>query len=281
MFFRKKKTYHTTTQNLTQTYGYKVYSFSETGPSRQNNEDAVIHFQPGDYSSHTLFAMVADGMGGHNAGEVASNLACTTARSVIEKEFTNNNAVGMLEQMFTRMHTAIREAADGDLLLQGMGTTATAIFIKHNHLHFGHVGDSRLYRFSGGELRQLTTDQTLMNKMIKEGKLKPGDPSAGEIKHILLQALGTVATLHPEISKQYFVQKEDYYLLCSDGLYDVLSDREIASLLSMYHPELALECIKGLCYRRMGSDNFSVILVEITDRQVKTDFVTKEQNVML
>ncbi len=283
MFLWRKKTGSNKTDQppFTESYGYHVYSMSEAGPVRFNNEDALIYFQPGGSNDHALFAMVADGMGGHNAGEVASHIACTTGRSFIETAFRRNDIAKMLEEAFHHMHTAISTASATNALHQGMGTTATAIFLKNNHLHFGHVGDSRLYRYSADRLLQLTSDQTLLNKMIREGSLQPGDEGAAGIKHILMQALGTVDTIRPEISKQLFVQKGDSYMLCSDGVYEIISDDEILSLLRMRNSPLALECIKHLCYQRGGSDNFSVILVDVVSKTMKADLATREQNVML
>ncbi len=283
MFTWKKK--HTRLNSVTavadEQYGYRVYGLCETGPARSNNEDAILYFQPEHYNGDTLFAMVADGMGGHNAGEIASSIATNTAKSFIQAAHSGNDPGGMLKDLFVNMHHSISASAADNPDWQGMGTTATAVFIRKNKLFYGHVGDSRLYRYADGILMQLTTDQTLVTQMIKEGKLRPDETAAGEMKHLLLQALGTVPAIEPEISKSIFIRKGDYFFLCSDGIYDVLTDTEIKALLSLRHPAFTIECIKSLCYERMGRDNFSVVLIEVTDKQVQPDLITKEQNIML
>ncbi len=282
MFIWKKKnnrTNHTATSEEEQ-YKYRVYELSETGPSRSNNEDAIVHFQPDGLNGETLFAMVADGMGGHNAGEVASGIATDTARHYVQNHAAKD-APGMLKGMFAEIHRSILASAAANPEQEGMGTTGTAVFIRKNKLFYGHVGDSRLYRYAEGTLMQLTTDQTLVSQLIREGKLQPGETATGDMKHLLLQALGTAADIQPELSKSIFIRKDDCFLLCSDGIYDVLSDEEIKALLSMQQPSFAMECIKSLCYARRGNDNFSVILITVTDKKNLPDLVTKEQNIML
>lgn len=283
MFTWKKKNtrLNGVTPVVNERYGYGVYSLCETGPSRSNNEDAVLYFQPESYNGDTLFAMVADGMGGHNAGEIASSIAINTAKSFLRSAYAGNDPAGMLKELFVNMHHSISASAADNPDWLGMGTTATAVFIRKNKLFYGHVGDSRLYRYAGGVLTQLTTDQTLVTQMIKEGKLRPEAAAAGEMKHLLLQALGTAPDIEPEISESIFISKGDCFFLCSDGIYDVLTDTEIAAILSLQRPAFALECIKSLCYTRMGRDNFSVVLIDITEKQAQPDPITKEQNIML
>ncbi|MBS1573882.1 MAG: serine/threonine-protein phosphatase [Bacteroidetes bacterium] len=262
-------------------YSCKVYSISETGPTRSSNEDSIISFFPG-YNQHTVFAMVADGMGGHNAGEVASKMACDVAKNFIAAHYPQANAKAMMEEMIQEMHTHIRRAADRETGLQGMGTTATALFIRGGNLYYSHVGDSRLYRYADHEMIQLTRDHTLVNEMIKDGKLTPEQAEHHDMKHVLMQALGTVDKIEPEVSdKNSFVRKGEYYILCSDGIHDALPEAEMKSLLSMQQPALAVEAIKAICYQRKARDNFSLIIVEITEGQpVESNGATREQNIM-
>jgi protein phosphatase len=156
------------------------------------------------------------------------------------------------------------------------------VFISGNTLSFAHVGDSRLYCFSNNELLQCSTDQTLVTQMIREGKVKPEEAGNHNMKHVLLQALGTADRVDPQIGGPLPVHPGDYFFLCSDGIYDMLSDMELASLFSMRRPALVMECIKALCYERVARDNFSALLIEISGRQeVSSNSVTKEQNIML
>ncbi|HRN58079.1 MAG TPA: protein phosphatase 2C domain-containing protein [Agriterribacter sp.] len=258
-----------------------IYSLSETGPSRSSNEDRILYCCPGK-NQDTWFAMVADGMGGHNAGEVASRIACESAGEYVEREYNRQEPKKMLKAMVEVMHHNIRSTAANNPAYNGMGTTSTAAFISGYTLSFVHVGDSRLYCFSHNELVQWTTDQTLVNQMIREGKVKPEDAGNHNMKHVLLQALGTVNQVDPQTGGPLPVHPGDYYFLCSDGIYDMLSDTELAALFSMRRPALAMECIKVLCYDRTARDNFSALLIEVTNRQeVNSNSVTKEQNIML
>lgn len=264
-----------------QSYTYKVYSFSETGPTRGSNEDNITYFFRGN-TKQTLFAMVADGMGGHNAGEVASHIACQVAEELLSEEYLKTDLRSMLNGLIHSMHHAIKSAANTNEAYSGMGTTATTLLIQADHFAFGHVGDSRLYRFHHHVLEQLTTDQTLVNQMVAQGKIEAHEAHTHDMKHVLLQALGTVDIIEPEVSQEYLLENGDYYFLCSDGVYDVLSNEELQSLLAMRQPALAMESIKALCYGRNAKDNVSALLVEVIPFIAATNnSVTREQNAML
>jgi PPM family protein phosphatase len=262
-------------------YSCNVYSLSETGPTRSSNEDSIVSFFPG-YNQQTVFAMVADGMGGHNAGEVASSMACSTAKEFIGTHYLQSDANRMMEEMMQEMHLNIRRAADRDQGYQGMGTTGTALFIRDGYLYYSHVGDSRLYQFRENEMIRVTTDHTFVNDMIKEGKLTMEQAEHHEMKHVLMQALGTVDKINPEVSAApSVVHKGDYYILCSDGVHDAIAQSELKDFMAMRQPALAIETIKALCYQRKAKDNFSLILVEITDEQpAVANGATREQTIM-
>ncbi len=270
-----------TVDTAEQILSYKIYSFTETGPSRSNNEDNITWFHPNN-NKEVLFAMVADGMGGHNAGEVASHLACSVAEHFIQTNSDKRNIPDLLHQLFEQMHKTIVDAAEQNSGYSGMGTTAAAIFVRQKQIVFSHVGDIRVYQYKNHRLQQLSTDQTLVNQMIREGKLKDTDPHTNQIKHLLLQALGTAKTIEPEIGKPIDLEIGDYYFLCSDGIYDMLSNEEIAALLSMRKPSLTMECIRALCYERNARDNFSVLLVEIKSGDpLPESTITREQNIFV
>ncbi|MBX3254239.1 MAG: serine/threonine-protein phosphatase [Chitinophagaceae bacterium] len=263
-----------------QQYACRVYSFSETGPTRSSNEDSIAYFFPGN-SHQSLFAIVADGMGGHNAGEVASHIACHVADEFIMREYAHADTKVMLEQLVQTMHYAIKNAACNNEAYEGMGTTATMLLVRDAHFVFAHIGDSRLYGYRNGGLQQLTTDHTLVNQMVAEGKIEAHEAATHDMKHVLLQALGTVEKVEPEIAAGGAVQKGAYFFLCSDGVYDVIAHDELQSLFAMRQPLLIMECIKALCYRRNAGDNVSALLVEITDAAAANNTVTREQNIML
>lgn len=277
----KETTVHTVmTENDGGRLGFKVQAISETGPSRQDNEDNLLYFFPAA-GSQTLFAMVADGMGGHNAGEVASSLACETAKSYISRQYTLANTAAMLEILMQQMHQQIRNAAQENSQYAGMGTTAVTLFLNEQQAYFASVGDSRIYHYTSGTLQQLTTDQTLVNQMISEGKITREEGLHHEMKHVLLQALGTVVQVKPEVSSNGLpLQAGDKFFLCSDGIYDMLTDEELSQLIGLPSLSLAMESIKALCMQRRARDNFSAILLEVVAYS-ETNLETKEQNVFV
>jgi serine/threonine protein phosphatase PrpC len=245
-------------------YSCQVYSLSETGPARRSNEDSILFFFPRN-NSQTLFALVADGMGGHNAGEVASHIACQSARGFILTHYLQADMKAVLEEMVQQMHKHIRVSAEGNAAYYGMGTTATALFIRDGYMYYAHVGDSRLYHYANNELSRLTTDHTLVNQLIKDGKLTEQEAEYHHMKHVLMQALGSADDIVPEISATASaIHKGEYYLLCTDGLYGAMPEQELKNLLAARNPGLVMESIKAWCYRYHASDNFSAILVEIT-----------------
>jgi protein phosphatase len=262
-------------------YACKVYTLSETGPTRNLNEDSIFYSYP-DGHFQTFFGMVADGMGGHQAGEVASHIACEAASDYMKNHADETNITSLLRGCILAAQSAIIEAAEQNSSYKGMGTTATMIFIRERNLYFAHIGDSRLYHFKNSKLEQCTSDNTLVNEMVKEGKITAEEALNHDMKHVLTQALGTVKEIHPELAATGLaIEPGEIFFLCSDGIYDVLLPDEIERLLNMGSPGLAMDCIKALCTQRKASDNFSAILVEITSEKHLRAPVTKELNIML
>lgn len=262
-------------------YTCSVYAVSQTGPTRNLNEDSILYFYP-DGHLQTFFGMVADGMGGHQAGEVASSIACETANEYIRGHFNETDVASMLAGCIHAAHTAILQASERNSQYRGMGTTATMLFIRDGKMYFAHIGDSRLYHLKNNKFMQCTSDNTLVNEMVKEGKITAEEAVTHDMKHVLTQALGTVKEIHPELaSVGLTIEQGDIFFLCSDGVYDVLQPWEIERLLNMGSSELALDCVNALCMQRRASDNFSAILVEITSGQESRVPVTKELNIML
>jgi protein phosphatase len=261
-------------------YACHVYTMSETGPTRGSNEDSVTYSYP-EAHFRNFFGMVADGMGGHQAGEIASSIACETAHEYMRSHAREGDISSILENCIQALQVAILQAAERNPKYSGMGTTATMIFIHEGHMYYGHIGDSRLYHFRNNRLLQCTSDNTLVNEMVKEGKITEAEAANHGMKHVLTQALGTVKEIRPEVSEKGVpIENGDIFFLCSDGIYDVLQPSEIEKLLQMSSSEFAMECIKALCIQRKASDNFSCILVEIRNENVSVP-VTKEQNIML
>jgi PPM family protein phosphatase len=239
---------------------------SDVGCRRHQNEDRIVYVKPADQSQlerKGVLAIVADGMGGHQAGEVASQLAV----EVIRRSYFGNGTsdpVAALKRAFGEANSEIFRAAQSDERLAGMGTTATALVLKDGAAHFGHVGDSRLYRISNGELTQLTEDHTLVAKMLDAGLLSPDGARRHPDRNILTRSLGTQPEIEVYVSHA-LAQPGDCFVLCSDGLHDLVDEQEINAAVSGNPPEVACEQLIALAKERGGFDNISVGILAIRE----------------
>ena len=255
-----------------------VYAVSETGPVRQHNEDSIAFSFP-ENDKHNLIAVVADGMGGHNAGEVASKMACDLLLDYCLRNWKQHTPEILLQKAFMNAHQIIVEAGKSNSEQTGMGTTATSVIIKQNVCYIGHIGDSRVYLLRNGILKQLSSDHTLVNQMFENGEITEKERDNHPMKNVLLQALGTTPTIQPQISSDgWAIQEDDRLFLCSDGVYDALSVEDIQDLLLMKQPEFVLECLSTVATSRNVSDNFSALLLDISSVVQSISSMTKEQN---
>ncbi|WP_313113633.1 PP2C family protein-serine/threonine phosphatase [Aequorivita sediminis] len=258
-----------------------VYAVSETGPVRDHNEDYIAYSYP-ENNQRNLIAIVADGMGGHNAGEVASKMACDILLEYCLKYWAKHAPLKLLQKAFYNAHKEIVETGERNTEQQGMGTTATSVIIQQNICYIGHIGDSRIYFFRNGSLTQISKDHTLVNQMFEDGDITKQERDNHPMKNVLLQALGTKTNIQPQItSKRYKVLEGDRIFLCSDGVTDVFSDDDIKDLLSMHQAEFVLECLSCTAITRNVSDNFSALLIEVSSINKRNPSKTKEQNVIL
>ena len=229
---------------------------SDTGRRRRRNEDQYVCEPP-------LFA-VADGMGGAQAGEVASGLAAAVLNEAAPDE-------GVVERGEERVATLIQEAnrrvfqrSSEDEATSGMGTTMTVALVDGDTIAFGHVGDSRAYRFRAGELEQLTDDHSLVGELVRSGRLSPEEAESHPQRSVITRALGT----EPDVDVDTFTieaQPDDLYLICSDGLTDMVSPRELQSLLVERSGDLdAAACaLVAAANAGGGEDNITVVLFQI------------------
>ncbi|MDY6794829.1 MAG: Stp1/IreP family PP2C-type Ser/Thr phosphatase [Actinomycetota bacterium] len=233
-------------------------ALTETGKVRDNNEDS--------YHVDERTFIVADGMGGHRAGEVASSAA-------IEEFLRFEEANASLEPV-DRMREGILAAnrelyaqAMGDTSLEGMGTTFTAVLVE-GEVFMGHVGDSRAYLWRDGGLRLLTRDHSLVERMVQEGRITRTEARNHPHRNIILRALGVSDQVQVDM-RSYAAAPGDRLLLCSDGLTESLEDGEIARILCEF-PDLD-ECCRALvdvANDRGGTDNITVVLVEFEEGDV-------------
>lgn len=240
---------------------------SDVGRVRKSNEDMVVFSlaSGGVLDDSTLsFAVVADGMGGHNAGEVASALAAEVVRQVLQSAAADPLA-GM-EKAIRAANRAVFTFAGTNPDCAGMGTTCTALAFAPRGLVLGHVGDSRAYRLRAGRLEQLSDDQTVTAQMMRNGEMTAQEALTSKYANYLLQSIGTKAEVEPEIWQERApVRHGDVYLLCSDGLTGGVSDVQIADILRACAPRLACERLVRAACDAGGSDNISVGVFHAVD----------------
>jgi protein phosphatase len=239
---------------------------TDIGRCRSSNEDSLGSFSLDDSTSQTpvgLLAVLADGMGGHKAGEVASSIAVDiVGKTFLEQR--HDNPLKVLQICFAEANQTIYSRAKNDQDLKGMGTTCTALYIKNEQAGFAHVGDSRLYCLRDNKLRLLTEDHTLVNQMLKDGLISVDEAYDHPNRSMLTRALGTMTNVEVAISEELFaIQAGDSFLLCSDGLHDLVDDEEIQQALISYLPQSAAAHLIDLANQRGGYDNISIGIIAI------------------
>lgn len=238
---------------------------TDVGCRRTNNEDHIRFVAPhadDPRAARGALLVVADGMGGQAAGEVASSLAVETVFRVFYG--TDAPPSEALRTAFETANAAVWQAGQQPDT-RGMGTTVTALLIEGDRGHVAHVGDSRLYRLRDGALRQITHDHSLVQEMVRKGLLAPEQAAHHEDRNILLQALGNRASVTVEVlSEPLVLLPGDVFLACSDGLHDDVSPDELAALLTQA-PDVqqAADALVSLAKERGGLDNISVGVVRL------------------
>jgi PPM family protein phosphatase len=248
------------------TTAIKACGLSDVGKKRKHNEDAFS-----SDVSERLF-IVADGMGGHAAGEVASKITVETIGEFIaatrqkeeatwpfkynhELDFNSNRLAVAIEKANERVMAAVAAQP----WLKGMGTTVVAGLLNERILSLAHVGDSRAYLLRNGALTQLSQDQTLVAKLVREGVLTEEEAARSEHQNVILQAIGTTPEVEPEIWREGLaLAPGDTLILCSDGLHGLVSDAVIAATASGRDPMDACRALIAHALEAGGSENVSV-----------------------
>ncbi|MBE9608977.1 Stp1/IreP family PP2C-type Ser/Thr phosphatase [Chitinilyticum piscinae] len=247
---------------------------TDTGQVREHNEDAI------DFDADGGLMLLADGMGGYNAGEVASLIAIQVLGEMMRAQIAATpphvHASGsrwpvaheMLALAVDRANTMIYQTALAHPQCAGMGTTLLAAIFYDNHVTVAHVGDSRLYRYRDGVLTQLTRDHSFLQERIDAGLLTAAEARTAPHKNLLTRAVGIAPYVDVEV-QEFDVLPDDLYLACSDGLTDMLDDDSIGRLLGMLGVDLDLAARNLIDQANVmgGRDNISVLLT-----RVKRDF---------
>jgi len=256
---------------------------TDAGCIRDSNEDSGRHVAPNDLETRVrrgTLTIVADGMGGHASGEVASQMAV----ELISEFYYADDAQDVPNALKTAIELAnkqIFEASSLDEKYFGMGTTLVALVVLGNKAFSAHVGDSRLYRMRFGRLEMITTDHSQVMEMVRHGIITMEEASSHDDKNVILRAVGTQEHVEVEVSEPFEVEVGDTFLLCSDGLSDMIDDPSI-EMIMMSEPDIHVigEQLIAAANESGGHDNITVGIVWIdipnsleTNRNVR---VTRE-----
>jgi serine/threonine protein phosphatase PrpC len=242
---------------------YEFHAGLHEGRARSNNEDSVA------VDAGTSVAVLADGMGGYNAGEVASHMATTSVGNDLARwlreageQASDQEVRRAMDLCVDRANREIFNAANSNPQYAGMGTTLVVAVFRGAQLLVGHVGDSRAYRLRGRRLEQITRDHSLLQEQIDAGLITPEQAAFSANKNLVTRAVGVEDTVALDIHP-HEVQPGDVYLMCSDGLSDMLDDPSIAHLLVTHGGDLATACaaLIDAANDAGGKDNISVVLV--------------------
>jgi protein phosphatase len=232
----------------------RVGSASDIGRVREGNEDSFLVLAP--------LYVVADGMGGHRGGEVASSLALQTLQRLSEAR------EGTLAEQVIEANRAVFERSQEDRSVAGMGTTLTAALVDGDRVHLAHVGDSRAYLFRGGELSMLTEDHTLVHRMVVDGEITEAEAETHPHRSILTRALGVDASVQVDEGDVRSIAG-DRILLCSDGLTAMVPDGQIREILSTTaDPQEAVDTLVRVANRAGGIDNITAVILDFDEGEV-------------
>ena len=255
---------------------YSFLAQTDPGRTRENNEDAVA------FDDATQLGVLADGMGGYNAGEIASGMATAFIKSELSRWLSETGQqadagqVGRaVEICVANANRAIFNAAQANPQYAGMGTTLVMGVFRGSRLILGHIGDSRCYRLRGPEFVQITRDHSLLQEQIDAGLLTPEQAATSPNKNLVTRALGVESDVMLELN-EHDVEAGDIYLMCSDGLSDMIEDTVMASILQS---ELSLQDMasKLVCVANEngGRDNITVLLAQAAGNSEKRGLIAK------
>ncbi len=238
------------------------------GMQRKDNQDSYGFFEPGDeekFLKKGRLFIVADGLGGHRGGKVASSMAV----DIVGREYYACEYDDIYKSLISAIEKANREIYEkgkSDEALERMGTTCTTVVIRQPYLYLAHVGDSRAYIIRDNIIKQISTDHTLVEEMVNSGIINKKDAKNHPDSHILTRSLG----IHSEVEIDILdppikLEDGDVILICSDGLTVYLSDEEIKKIVKKHSPEEACEKLIDIANSRGGRDNITVEIIKIND----------------
>lgn len=241
----------------------EVFAKSDLGKARDINEDAI--YIPEEDLGINLY-ILADGMGGYQGGDVASQLAVTAARSYIKNNYEitfeeKEDILKLVNGSIEYANMVVAERAKTDKKLNQMGSTLEVLLLIRNNAYIGHVGDSRAYIIRDGNIRKLTTDHSYIQKLINDGRITKAESTTHPDKNMITKAIGTEIVVEAELIHQK-LNKGDIILLCSDGLTNLVSDNEILKIVQESFDEDVAEKLVDRANSLGGTDNVSVIVLK-------------------
>lgn len=235
---------------------FDAWVLSDKGRRRDSNQDSVL------INAELGVFIVADGMGGHSGGEVASSMAVASAEEVFkDPECLERSPREVITKAYEEAsHKIFDKAANENPELSGMGTTMVMCYIRKNHIYIGNVGDSRCYLFKKPYLWQITEDHSLINEQIRAGVLTEQQASQIIARNVITRSVGYEREIEPDIFEREIFSGETY-LLCSDGLSSLVTDQRICEILNEATPEQALKNCVEQALVNGGDDNVSVLIL--------------------
>lgn len=237
----------------------EVYGKTDPGMVRDTNQDTFAYGNP---INNGYFALVCDGMGGSNGGNVASQMARDQiTECFIRQMHTNmnqNEIYEMIQCAFEQANTTVLQKAASDSSLRGMGTTAVAAVIINSILYIGHVGDSRAYLYADGVLSQLTQDHSFVQMLVEQGKITKEQVQNHPRRNEITRAIGAVPEIRVDFTTEDFRQG-NWLLLCSDGLTSACTDAQILNILKCSTVEKSIDRLIDLANEQGGRDNITIV----------------------
>ncbi|OGW35263.1 MAG: hypothetical protein A2X58_08290 [Nitrospirae bacterium GWC2_56_14] len=244
---------------------------TDPGKKRANNEDALL------LDDHLGFYAVADGIGGNEGGEIASRIAVETLAKAMpdllgEKDRTppmgrvrtDDPSVFALREAVSLANRAINQERSQNRGLANMGTTLTVLLLRGNQAFIANIGDSRAYLFRTGKLSQLTEDHSFVAEQVRAGTFTQEQARLSTYRHMITRALGLAEEVKADITN-HALKKDDRFLLCTDGLTEMLTDAEINRVLAVFPPEAAVQKLLAAANERGGVDNITAVVVWVTE----------------
>lgn len=248
---------------------------SDPGQQREENQDYCAYFAPEDGILHKkgILMALADGMGGHSGGAVASK----TAVDVLMEEYYRDGSPDIPESLnraFLKANEVVIAKGEGDEALRGMGSTLTAVVLKKDKIYYAHVGDSRGYIIHKNRITQFTEDHSLVAGLVKAGYISEKEAETHPDRNIITRAIGIKPDLKVDVSRlSHKAQKGQYILLCCDGLHGVVSEDEILETVKTYQdPDILCEKLVDKANEHGGPDNITVLIARLENAGILTRF---------